>query len=308
MPTKEPSSQKSLVFRDITDAGWQRQLLRGVCLPTMQKFVLQAINNRGGHRPIADRRPGIFGCTASHAKLGEDMNVDEETVGRAIRALKKAGLIDAEKRGCHGGSIFEDKRICWSNLDALWQEQQEALSPRAVHETDSETDSHSDSETDSAPDKVNKCVSVKDPPPLIPSEASATSVAKPPALPEGWGKVRKALQAKTFAVRTRDGKIVEQKLAAPLRKLCERLAASGVPPALALKVIDATSRDATPAGLYNALLDLGPDDVEEWRRELAARIRAAGEAEGRTEAEIVACLQKNRVFGPSHSQQEEPTP
>lgn len=286
------SSQKELVFRDITARGWQLNLLRATWLPMIEKAVLIAIDGRGGHRPASDRRAGVVGCIASHATLANDIGAHEDSVGRALRKLKKAGLITATKRGCSGGSIIEDKRICWSNLDALWQEQNEA--PDEVHpdiETDIDSGIHPDNDSDIDPDarsdktrKRGNEETNNPPPPTSPAKPSEPKRRTVPAIPEGWGRVAKVLKARKVRAR---------------KPLCRALAASGVPVGLALETIAQASADATPGALYFELEQLGPDDVEDWigrQRALAKQIRAAGERENVGEAAIVAMLKKNHAL------------
>lgn len=290
------STSNKLSFPDITDRVWQRNLLRSTYLPFMQKAVLNAINDRGGYRVASDRRLGIVGCTASHATLARDIGVAAETVGRALRQLKKAGLVISTKQGCPGGSILEDKRICWSNLDALWQQQQENARPSHPEarrndvvrvESGIDSDIHSDNEADidsgARSDKTDKHLNNQESTPSSPP----TQVLLFERLPEGWGRVAKALNARNVRAR---------------KQLCKALAKAGVPIALVLTMINTAGKDVTPAGLYHELSQIGPDDIEDFyvaleaKRELAKQIRFHGELEKVGEERIVAKLQKCGVL------------
>lgn len=317
----EDHKQKRIAFRDITDRGWQLQLIRSTWLPVMQKAVLIAIDSRGGYRAISDQRPGVVGCTASHATLAHDIGAHEDSVGRALRALKKLGLIDAQKRGCSGGAIIEDKRICWSNLDDLWQRQQEEVAPKSHPELpdkkgekgdkrietdihpDIETDIDSDIHPDAPPEEVDKRLNEETNYSLSPPEAPARDTRE--------------RTISFLTVQRRDGTLRPKillglrKMPPPVRygeawwkvidamdsrgittpnELIERFIALQLSPKYVLHVLnESVKRDGA---LYYALCDLRFEGFERWRNKQVADIHEWGKLYNKTEAEIRAKLKE----------------
>lgn len=274
------SDQRTLAFRDIADQGYRLHLIRATILPAAQKAVLRSIYDHGGHRAVGDNRGHVKGCFASHETIAVEVGFCVRTVGQAVRQLKAAGLIHARKIGQSGGAIIEDKRIVWSNLDALFAMQQgldvpaedesidvepprrEGIDP-ATHPA-IETASHPAIDPATIAEETLETIKPKKQEPTPPSPPKPRTGAGPDVdrLPEGWEGVFKTLVNRGVL---------------KAKALCCELAGRGVPIALADKRITKAGANANGGALRVALRELGPDDVERWNAEQRARRRKAAQ-------------------------------